>query len=61
LYGGKYPFVQKGDVKAAEFYLREHSQTYNEKGLAQSKLWEPGTLCIKYSGYGDSKNPDVFS
>jgi type I restriction enzyme S subunit len=46
LYGGKYPFVQTGDVKAAEFYLREHSQTYNEKGLAQSKLWEPGTLCI---------------
>src|SRR6266704_642176 len=22
------------------------SQTYNETGLAQSKLWQPGTLCI---------------
>ncbi|WP_157174345.1 restriction endonuclease subunit S [Thiocystis violascens] len=46
LYGGKYPFVQTGDVKEAEFRLTKYSQTYNEKGLAQSKLWEPGTLCI---------------
>ncbi len=46
LYGGPYPFFQTGDVKAAEFYLSDYSQTYNEKGLAQSKLWEPGTLCI---------------
>jgi type I restriction enzyme S subunit len=46
LYGGLYPFFQTGDVKAAEFYLRDYSQTYNEKGLAQSKLWEPDTLLI---------------
>jgi len=46
LYGGPYPFFQTGDVKAAELYLSDYSQTYNEKGLAQSKLWEPGTLCI---------------
>ena len=46
LYGGPYPFFQTGDVKAAELYLREYSQTYNEVGLAQSKLWEPETLCI---------------
>jgi type I restriction enzyme S subunit len=46
LYGGPYPFFQTGDVKAAELYLSDYSQTYNEKGLAQSKLWEPDTLCI---------------
>ncbi|MCF1708728.1 restriction endonuclease subunit S [Tabrizicola sp. J26] len=46
LYGGRYPFFQTGDVKAAELYLREHEATYNELGLAQSKLWQPGTLCI---------------
>lgn len=46
LYGGHYPFFQTGDVKAANLYLSEYSQTYNEKGLAQSKLWKPGTLCI---------------
>ncbi|EPM0510176.1 TPA: restriction endonuclease subunit S [Pseudomonas putida] len=46
LYGGEYPFFQTGDVKGAELYLRNYSSTYNEKGLAQSKLWRPGTLCV---------------
>ena len=46
LYGGKYPFFQTGDIKAANFHLTKYSQTYSEKGLAQSKLWQPGTLCI---------------
>lgn len=46
LYGGDYPFFQTGDIKAASFHLTEYSQTYNEEGLAQSKLWQPGTLCI---------------
>ena len=46
LYGGPYPFIQTGDVKRAGLYLNEYSQTYSESGLAQSKLWDPGTLCI---------------
>ena len=46
LYGGPYPFFQTGDIKAADFYLTQYSQTYSEAGLAQSKLWRPGTLCI---------------
>ena len=46
LYGGRYPFFQTGDIKAANFYLTEYSQTYSEEGLAQSRLWKPGTLCI---------------
>ncbi len=46
LYGGPYPFFQTGDIKAADLYLSKYQQTYNDKGLAQSKLWEPGTLCI---------------
>lgn len=46
LFGGKYPFIQTADVKAANFYITEYDTTYNEKGLAQSKLWKPGTLCI---------------
>jgi type I restriction enzyme S subunit len=46
LYGGRYPFFQTGDIKAANCYLTEYSQTYSEEGLAQSKLWKPGTLCI---------------
>ncbi|MBG2837625.1 restriction endonuclease subunit S [Alcaligenes nematophilus] len=46
LYGGQYPFVQTGDVKHAGLYLTDYSQTYSEEGLAQSKLWPVGTLCI---------------
>ena len=46
LYGGRYPFFQTGDIKSANFHLTEFTQTYSDEGLAQSKLWEPGTLCI---------------
>jgi Restriction endonuclease S subunits len=46
LYGGPYPFVQTGDVKRAGLYLTEYEQTYSEAGLAQSRLWPAGTLCI---------------
>jgi type I restriction enzyme S subunit len=46
LYGGPYPFIQTGDVRRASQYIREHSQTYSEAGLKQSRLWPEGTLCI---------------
>ena len=44
LFGGKYPFIQTGDIGSAGLYVNEFSQTYNEEGLAQSKLWEKDTL-----------------
>lgn len=46
LYGGKYPFIQTGDVRNSNHFITEYSQTYNDEGLAQSKLWPKGTLCI---------------
>ena len=46
LFGGDYPFIQTAEVKEAPFYITAYSETYNEKGLLQSKLWEKGTLCI---------------
>ena len=46
LYGGPYPFIQTSDVKHAGLYVTEYSQTYSEEGLAQSRLWNSGTLCI---------------
>ncbi len=46
LYGGPYPFVQTGDIKKADGTITAHSQTYNEVGLTQSRLWPKGTLCI---------------
>ena len=46
MYGGKHPFIQTGDIKHVGLYLTQYSQTYSEAGLAQSKLWPAGTLCI---------------
>jgi type I restriction enzyme S subunit len=46
LYGGEYPFVQTGDIRNADHVITEYSQTYSEAGLAQSKLWPRGTICI---------------
>lgn len=46
LYDGNYPFVQTGDVRAADGLLTTYKQTYSEKGLAQSRLWPKGTMCI---------------
>lgn len=46
LYNGPYPFIQTADVKHARLYVNRYSQTYSEEGLAQSRLWKTGTLCI---------------
>jgi len=46
LYGGKYPFIQTGDVKAANHKITAYTQTYSDAGLAQSKLWPAGTIAI---------------
>ena len=46
LYGGPYPFIQTGDVRGSDHLITEYTQTYSEAGLAQSKLWPRGTLCI---------------
>ena len=46
LFGGIYPFIQTGDIRKANLYLTNYTQTYSEKGLKQSKLWDENTLCI---------------
>ncbi|WP_414039225.1 restriction endonuclease subunit S [Acidithiobacillus sp. M4-SHS-6] len=46
LYGGAYPFIQTGDIKASGGRITSHSQTYSEAGLAQSRLWPEGTMVI---------------
>ena len=45
-YGGGYPFVQTGDISAAEKYIRSYSQTLNELGLGVSKMFPKGTLVM---------------
>ena len=44
--GGGYPFIQTGEIKAANLFITSHEQEYNDAGLAQSKLWSEGTLAI---------------
>ena len=46
LLGGPYPFLQTGDIRHSQGLVTCHSQTYTEYGLAQSRLWPSGTLCI---------------
>jgi len=46
LYGGPYPFIQTGDVKASSGRITNYTQTYSEEGLKQSRLWPAGTMCI---------------
>jgi type I restriction enzyme, S subunit len=46
LFGGTYPFIQTGDVSNAGDWLSTYRETYSEAGLAQSRLWPKGTLCI---------------
>ena len=46
LLGGPYPLIQTGEVSNAKTYITSFNSTYSEKGLAQSKMWPKGTLCI---------------
>ena len=46
LLGGPYPLIQTGEVANAKTYITSFNSTYSEKGLAQSKMWPKGTLCI---------------
>lgn len=45
-YGGRYPFIQTGDVAACRGRLRRFTQTLNERGLAVSKLFPAGTIVM---------------
>lgn len=55
LYGGDVPFLQTADITNANYYIESYSQTYNEKGLAQSKLWTEETLCMTIAGENTAK------
>jgi type I restriction enzyme, S subunit len=46
LFGGPWPFIQTGDVRAANRFLTSFTETYSEFGLSQNRLWPKGTVCI---------------
>lgn len=43
---GKYPLVQTGDVARSGGLITSCSSFYNDVGLAQSRMWPEGTLCL---------------
>jgi type I restriction enzyme M protein len=45
-YGGKYPFIQTGDVVRANGGKITFTQTLNEEGLSVSKLFQPPVVVI---------------
>jgi type I restriction enzyme S subunit len=50
LYGGEFAFIQTAEIHEADLFITDYRQTYNNKGLDQSRLWEPGTVCITNAG-----------
>jgi type I restriction enzyme S subunit len=43
-YGGDIPFIQTGDVTAANGRVNTYSQTLNQRGLSVSKMFPRGTI-----------------
>jgi type I restriction enzyme S subunit len=46
LYGEKYPFIQTGEVARANGRITKSKKFYSDFGLAQSRLFPAGTVCI---------------
>jgi type I restriction enzyme S subunit len=46
LFGGPHPFIQTGEVRAANGLVTSFTETYSDFGLSQSRLWPKGTVCI---------------
>jgi type I restriction enzyme, S subunit len=44
--GGTHLLIQTGDVARSQGVIRTYTNKYNDVGLAQSKKWPTGTLCI---------------
>jgi type I restriction enzyme, S subunit len=42
----KYPLIQTGEVSRAKGVVQEVHSYYSDLGLAQSRIWPKGTLCI---------------
>jgi len=45
-YGGKYPFIQTGDIARSDGRIKTFSQTLNEKGFKVSRMFPKGTVVI---------------
>lgn len=45
-FGGKYPFIQTGEIAQSDGYLTSFSQTLNDSGLSVSRLFKKETIVI---------------
>lgn len=56
LFGGQYPYVQTANIHNSDLYVTTFSKTYSEFGKEQSRLFEPGIVCVTNAGEntGDS-------
>ena len=49
-YGGQFPFIQTGDISNCGGRLSSWTQTLNERGIAVSRSFQPGTIVIAIVG-----------
>ncbi|MBI4854292.1 MAG: restriction endonuclease subunit S [Acidobacteria bacterium] len=49
-FGGKYPFIQIGNLPSDGGWITSHTQTLNDEGLAISKMFPKGTVAIAIVG-----------
>jgi type I restriction enzyme S subunit len=49
-YGGRFPFIQTGDISSSGGRLNSWSQTLNEKGVSVSRSFPPGSVVIAIVG-----------
>ena len=49
-YGGQFPFIQTGDISNCGGRLNSWTQTLNERGIAVSRSFQPGTIVIAIVG-----------
>ncbi|MDR3982550.1 MAG: restriction endonuclease subunit S, partial [Dysosmobacter sp.] len=43
---GTFPFIQTGDVARANGHISHWTTMYNQEGVAQSRIWPAGTVCL---------------
>ncbi|MEK5023161.1 restriction endonuclease subunit S [Paenibacillus sp. FSL M7-1046] len=43
---GTFPMIQTGDVARADEFITQYTTMYNELGVAQSRVWQKGTVCL---------------
>jgi type I restriction enzyme S subunit len=49
-YNGEFPFIQTGEIAAADGYLSDFRQTLNRRGIKVSKKFPPATVFIAIVG-----------